>query len=139
MQSMRKIYALLMVAIYIAASAMSSISLLLCEHHHCNHTHSHHEPTCVCQGISLEEDCCNHIHPVLGDNHTEYIASSQRNESRIIDQSDILSSYALLSASVEVVTIHTEPTAIIDYGDEATPLRVAHLSTQGLRAPPALV
>ena len=135
---MRKIYALLMVAIYIAASAMSSISLLLCEHHHCNHTHSHHEPTCVCHGISLEEDCCNHVHPVLGDNHTEYIASSQRNESRIIDQSNVLSSYALLAATVVVVTIDSEPTAIIDYGDESAPPRVAYLSTKALRAPPAL-
>lgn len=139
MQRMRKTYAMLLVAIYIAASAMSSISLLLCEHHHCNHTHSHHEPTCVCHGISFEEDCCNHIHPVLGDNHTEYIASSQRNESRIIDQSDVLSSYALLAATVEVVTIDLEPTAIIDYGDKSAPPRVAYLSTKGLRAPPALV
>lgn len=130
---------MLLVAIYIAASAMSSVSLLLCEHHHCNHTHSHHEPTCVCHGISLEEDCCNHIHPVLGDNHTEYIASSQRNESRIIDQSDVLSSYALLAAMVEVVTLDSESTATIDYGDKSSPLRVAHISSKGLRAPPALV
>lgn len=129
-----------MVAIYVAASALSSLSLILCEHHHyCNHEHEHHNTSCVCHGISLESDCCNHIHPVLGDNHTEYIASSQRNDSRIVDQSDILSSYALLAASAPVVTIDAKPTITIDYGDETPPLRVAYLSSSGLRAPPALV
>ena len=137
----RRVYAMMLVAIYIVASALSSFSLLLCDDHHshANHKHEHHDVTCVCHGMSYETDCCNHTHPVLGENHTDYIASSQRSDSRLsTDESNILAAYALLAAVVEVVTIPQSPTATIDHGDEVVPLSAAFIQREALRGPPAL-
>lgn len=144
MRARRKIYAMLMVAVYTVATLLSSVSLLLCEHHSHHHSHraeKHHSCHCNCsaQGdIAFAEDCCNHQHPVLGDNHTDYIAASQRSDSRASQAVMLILAPALCSNVLDEQPRLYVGTLHICYGDETEPLRAATTSPWGLRAPPAL-
>ena len=142
MMGRRKIYAFVMVAIYVVATVLSSMSLLLCEHHRHHHHRvevcSCHHAECSHHGVVIDNDCCNHHHPKLGDNHTDYIASSQRSDSRASQ------AMALMLAPIVVDVVSgeiSEPlTAIssLGYGDEEVSLRTAYILPAGLRAPPVL-
>lgn len=142
MKLRERIYAFMMVAIYVVATTLSSASLLLCDHHshHSHHTHhvEHHDHSCSCHGVTISDDCCNHHHPILGDNHTDYIAAAQRSDSRAAQAVVLLLSPAVVPNLVgEIYAPDTEPVAI-RYGDEQEPLRAALVSCATLRAPPAL-
>ena len=78
----RKVYAFVMVAIYLVATLLSSLSLLTCDHHHPHH-HTCKSECCSHVGVAISSDCCNHEHPVLGDNHTDFISKSYRSDSRV--------------------------------------------------------
>ena len=124
-----------MVAVYTVATLLSSLSLLTCNHHH-HHHHSCKSECCAHIGVTIAKDCCDHHHPILGDNHTDFIES--RNDSRIA------------SALSQLVT----PTIITTIGEELSPysyaqyerLELRDIGTPsdsysrglGLRAPPVL-
>lgn len=142
MKTRVKIYAFVMVAIYVVATTLSSASLLLCDHHshHAHHAHhvEHHDSSCSCHGVTLADDCCNHHHPVLGDNHTDYIAAAQRSDSRAAQAVVLMLAPAVVpNLAGELCAPETLPVAI-RYGDESEPPRAALLSCATLRAPPAL-
>ena len=143
MRSRKIIFATLLVAIYTAATLCSSLSVILCDHHHHHHdhtTHHHHNSAqeCCCDGLTFEGDCCNHQHHLLGENHTDYIASTQRFDSRSSQSLMLMLMPAVLSTVVggldDVPTVN-----ISSYGgDEHRPLVAAFVSHESLRAPPAL-
>lgn len=143
MRSRKIIFATLLVAIYTAATLCSSLSVILCDHHHHHHdhtTHHHHNSAqeCCCDGLTFEGDCCNHQHHLLGENHTDYIASTQRFDSRAGQSLILMLMPAVLSTVVggldDVPTLN-----ISSYGgDEHRPLVAAFISHESLRAPPAL-
>ena len=146
MKLRRAIYAVVLMAIYVIATVCSSTSILLCDHHHHHHTadelvaeHDHHGEACSCHGLSFESICCDHHHTILGENHTDYIASSHRYDSRSAERDLLVAFPAVIS-----VAINELPTLIptdIDRssGDESWPLVAAFISHESLRAPPALV
>ena len=128
-----------MATVYIVATVLSSVSLLLCNHHHAHSTHiEHHDCSCSCEGVTITADCCNHHHPVLGDNHTDYIASSQRNDSRASLTAMLLLAPAVMT-SIDELSCPERIVPTIEYGTVAEPLRAAFTSSKGLRAPPVLV
>lgn len=143
MRSRKIIFATLLVAIYTVATLCSSLSVILCDHHHHHHdhtTHHHHNSAqeCCCDCLTFEGDCCNHHHHLLGENHTDYIASTQRFDSRAGQSLILMLMPAVLSAVVggleDVPTLN-----ISSYGgDEHRPLVAAFISHESLRAPPAL-
>ena len=136
----RALYSFVMVTIYVVATMLSSLSLLLCEHHHPHHHHTecHHEG-CNCENeVTIGPDCCDHHHPILGDNHTDYIDSSHRSDSRASH------AVALMLLPMVVDNISGEQALEIYAStlqrsdlDFALP-DVAYLSSVGLRAPPML-
>ena len=136
----RGIYAFLLVVIYIAASTLSSISLLVCDHHHHHHHHVEecHRSGCTCHGLVFDRDCCDHHHPILGDNHTDYIDSSNRSVSRTLQE------MPLILAHIVVPTLDGEQ-SLYQYTlfrrepiQELGSLRPPHTLAAGLRAPPYL-
>lgn len=138
------IFATLLVAIYAIATIGSSLSVILCDHHHHHHhdhtTHHHHnsEEECCCDGLTFEANCCNHTHHLLGENHTDYIASTQRFDSRAGQSLMLMLMPAVLSVVVDefddVQPVNTSPYG----GDEHRPLVAAFISHESLRAPPTL-
>lgn len=135
----RGIYAFLLVVIYIAATSLSSISLLLCEHHHHHHHATEcHKEGCTCHGQIFKNNCCDHQHPILGENHTDYIDSSHRSVSRT------LQALPLMLAHVVVATLDGEQSLYQYTLFEREPvtqigsIRPPHTLVAGLRAPPYL-
>lgn len=138
MKQRKKIYALLMAMVYIIATVLSSASLLLCDHHHApSHHTEHHACSCGCEGVTLTADCCNHHHPILGDNHTDYIDSSQRNDSRT-SLASLLMLAPVVIPSVEEISCPESTLRTMYYGGGEVPLMAAFISCRSLRAPPAL-
>lgn len=93
---------------------------------------------CCCDALTFEGDCCNHHHHLLGENHTDYIASTQRFDSRAGQSLMLMLMPAVLSTVVggldDVPTVNISSYA----GDEHRPLVAAFISHESLRAPPAL-
>lgn len=138
MKQRKKIYALLMAMVYIIATVLSSASLLLCDHHHAPSYHTeHHACACGCEDVTLTADCCNHHHPILGDNHTDYIDSSQRNDSRT-SLASLLMLAPVVIPSVEEISCPESTLHTMYYGRDEVPLMAAFISCRSLRAPPAL-
>ena len=136
----RFIYAMTLAVIYLTASTLSSVSLLLCDHHHIHeHTQCEHSNECSCDDVVvLTEVCCNHEHPTLWDNHTDFIISKLRDNNRNAEAIQL----TLIALATGIVPNTLEPLADsieeIGFLDEATPLKVAYLSCKALRAPPAV-
>ena len=135
MGKVKRIYAFVLVAIYKVATVLSSVSLLICDHHH-HHHHSCKSECCAHIGVTIAKDCCDHHHPILGDNHTDFIES--RNDSRTA------SALSLLLAPV-VVTSVDEELSLYSYAqyerlelrDIGTPSD-SYSRGVSLRAPPVL-
>ena len=146
MKLRRMIYTMILAVIYITATSMSSISILSCDHHHHQHHHSHStsvEYHCsACGGhsntVAIADVCCDHDHPQLGDNHTDYFVNNERNDSRVITALSLLTAPAILAEVYGDFDIYTSSISPLTYGDEASPLRVATVGTKALRAPPTL-
>lgn len=144
MKLRRGIFAFVLMAIYVIASVGSSASILLCSHAHHHHhhdqtksvEHSHHNDACSCEGLSFEAECCDHHHALLGENHTDYIASSQRSDSRVQER-DII-----VFAPLHIVVNESELCDVesVDFDNspclESWPLVAAVVSHESLRAPP---
>jgi hypothetical protein len=136
----RRIYAFLMVVIYTVATLLSAISLMACDHHHAHIHHvTHCSECCTCNGVTVAQDCCDHEHPVFGENHTDYIDSSYRSDSR-------MSALTLMSmfAPMVLTTISGEQPihsyAHFEYGslDDVGRPSAALASCRLLRAPPVM-
>ena len=143
MQQKRLIYAILLAVIYVTATSLSSISILTCDHHH--HHVEHHNSGCDCchdhnhgNDIAFAEKCCDHHHPVLGDNHTDFIASKDRSDSRASQLLVLMLSPVLVSEEYAAEDIYSPRLISLPPGDEDTPLLAALMEVRGLRAPPAL-
>ena len=145
MKRMRVIYAMILAVIYITATSMSSISILSCEHHHHHHAEANtkakcHCLDCECDGemVALGEECCDHHHRVLGDNHTDFFVNNERNALRTYIALTLLTVPAIMAdicCGVAPDNISLPPRL---YGDERLPLMVAAVGTKALRAPPTL-
>lgn len=144
----RLIYALSLAVIYVAATMLSSLSIVLCDHEHhehLEHGNSHqtehcciHCRTLAMSDVVLADDCCDHSHPMLGDHYTEIIVSEQRDSSH---------SYGIQLFTVTSIVpqdvLNTAPEPVTEsktylYGDESEPLRAASADYKSLRAPPVL-
>lgn len=138
----RRVYAFVLVAIYMVASIGSHFSILICDHHHHHHAEEHaehnHAEMCSCEGLSFEAECCNHHHPILGENHTDYIASSQRYDSRDNESVLVLLMPALFQVVIPDTPMSPECDQTLLSGDEPWPLVAAYLSHESLRAPPVV-
>ena len=146
MTRMKMIYAMVLAAIYMAASLSSSLDVLLCNHphhnHHCDTSHSH-STDCACHKhcieelsiINLDSKCCDHEHELLGEHHTDFIVEKERSNS---------AAYASLILHLgQAIISNEEPHAEgainslrLYSGYESTPPKAAFLRHDSLRAPP---
>ncbi|MBQ6612637.1 MAG: hypothetical protein IIX19_02845 [Alistipes sp.] len=134
----RRICAVLLMAIYTIAITSSSASILLCEHPHHHHAATHHDE-CSCNGIAFVSNCCNHHHAIHGENHTDYISNEQRHDSRSANLFTLLLQphvATIVSESLQIPSLNDDQ---LRYSDECEPLRAAHISHESLRAPPVVV
>ena len=135
MAQRRKIYAFLMVAVYTVATLISSLSLLTCDHHH-HHHHSCKSECCAHIGVTIAKDCCDHHHPILGDNHTDFIES--RTDSRTAAALSLLVAPIVLTSVDEELSLYSyaqyERLELRDIGAPSD----SYSRSLGLRAPPAL-
>ena len=143
MRTRGKLYAFIMVAIYVTATVLSSVSLLMCDEHHHHHHAEHsscacHSAQCCYGGATLNNDCCDHHHPILGDNHTDYIASSYRSDDARASQALALMLAPVVATILAGEIAMPEDDSLVIYGYEAVPLRAVEASTAALRAPPVL-
>ena len=143
MSRRRAIYSLLMVTIYVVATMLSSLSLLVCEHHHPHHHHHHHaechvEGCCTGDEVTIGADCCDHHHPILGDNHTDYIDSSHRSDSRASHALALLLSPMVVDNISQELVSSLDDTNLEYRSISFALIDVAYISSQGLRAPPCL-
>ena len=135
MAQRRKIYAFVMVAVYTVATLLSSLSLLTCDHHH-HHHHSCKSECCAHIGVTVAKDCCDHHHPILGDNHTDFIES--RPDSRIASALSLMLAPLITTSLCEELSLHSyaqhKRLELRDIGIPAD----SHSRAIGLRAPPTL-
>lgn len=146
MKLRRGIFAFVLMAIYMIASVGSSASILLCSHHHHHHhhneatvaEHSHHDDACSCEGLSFEAECCDHHHALLGENHTDYIASSLRYDSRVQERDVVIFAPLHIAATAVDLSVAESVDVARSLGDESWPLVAAIVSHESLRAPPVV-
>lgn len=136
----RKVYAFVLVAIYVVATLLSSISLLTCDHHHHHHHICKSECCCACEGDVISQDCCDHEHPILGDNHTDFISSLHRSDSRV--SASMAWSWILAPAVVPAI-VGEQPyvvTHIVERVEspDTWVLQTPYVAGLSLRAPPVL-
>ena len=135
MAQRRKIYAFLMVAVYTVATLLSSLSLLTCDHHH-HHHHSCKSECCAHIGVTIAKDCCDHHHPILGDNHTDFIES--RTDSRTAVALSLLVAPMVIPSIDEELSLYSfAQYERLELRDIGTPSD-SYSRSFGLRAPPAL-
>ena len=135
MAQRRKIYAFLMVAVYTVATFLSSLSLLTCDHHH-HHHHSCKSECCAHIGVTIAQDCCDHHHPILGDNHTDFIES--RTDSRTAAALSLLVAPIVLTSIDEELSLYSfAQYERLELRDIGTPSD-SYSRSFGLRAPPTL-
>lgn len=135
MGRVRKVYAFVLVAIYAVATILSSVSLLVCDHHH-HHYHSCKSECCAHLGLSIAKDCCDHHHPILGDNHTDFIES--RNDSRTAAALSLLFAPVVVTSVSAELSIYSyakyERLELLDIGTPSD----SYSRGLSLRAPPVL-
>ena len=135
MAKLRRVYASILVAIYVVATLLSSLSVLLCDHPH--HPHHHYCDTHHTEH-SIGKDCCDHHHPILGDNHTDYIDSSHRNGSRLVLALSLLFTPAWMPTAMEELSHNLIALRSVEWAERISSPLEAHCLPSGLRAPPSL-
>lgn len=136
---------MVLAVIYITATAMSSLSILACDHDHLHHgthatTDGNHAAHChCCHTPKAEAEAafgCGHHHDLLGDNFTEFFANGERGSARSGDSIFYITDYAIVP--LETISIEPVSTTITAYyiGYESAPPRAAYTSHESLRAPP---
>ena len=147
MGRLKVIYATILAAIYVAATLLSSLDVLTCDHpHHTHHVSEsvecschehHHHVTTAHAKQSINAECCDHEHELLSDNHTQYIVGNERNNSALSMSYLLLASVAIV-ADIEGYASILSATEVDYRGDESLPLRAASSRYDSLRAPPSL-
>ena len=127
---------MLLVAIYSIATISSSAAILLCEHPH--HHHESHSHECECDGVRFVAECCDHHHSLLGENHTDYITTEQRHDSRSANIFTLLLQPHVATIVSEALQAPLPSDEELRYGDECEPLRAALIEHTSLRAPPVV-
>ena len=127
---------MLLAVIYIAATAMSSLSILACDHNHLHH--NAHGEVCHCC-TTMEADTsleCGHHHITLGDHHTEFIVVGMRSDALYSDvTAQVIGNGFIAFVNNNITPLYQE--VVPNYiGYKATPLRAAFISHESLRAPP---
>ena len=136
MAQRRKIYAFLMVAVYTAATLLSSLSLITCDHHHHHEYHSCKSECCAHISNTIASDCCSHDHPILGDNHTDFIES--RNDSRTASALSLLTAPAVITPVNKELSLYSYAQyERLEFRDIGTPSD-SYSRGVSLRAPPTL-
>ena len=131
----RKIYAFVMVAVYTVATLLSSLSLLTCDHHH-HHHHSCKSECCAHIGVTIAKDCCDHHHPILGDNHTDFI--ELRSDSRTAAALSLFVAPMVIPSIDEELSLYNfAQYERLELRDIGTPSD-SYVRGLSLRAPPAL-
>ena len=133
---LRGFFAVLLVAIYSIATISSSAAILLCEHPH--HHHESHSHECECDGVRFVAECCDHHHSLLGENHTDYITTEQRHDSRSANIFTLLLQPHVATIVSESLQTPLPSDEELRYGDECEPLRAALIEHTSLRAPPVV-
>lgn len=145
MKHRKVIYAVMLAAIYVAATLLSSLSVLTCSHPHHDHTTEYHQH-CFCgeahvDGVlhieTIGGDCCDHSHALLGEHYTQIIVEKQRGEDAIplLYALDIP---AIIIAESDAINEIIPITEELYRGDEHMPLQAAFSRCNSLRAPPSL-
>ena len=148
MKRLKMIYAVMLAVIYVAATTLSSLAVLTCDHPH--HTHITNEVThCHCAGghhhhhhddhnssLALGKECCDHSHTLLGENHTQIIVEKQRGD----DAMPMLYSLIMPAVIAEGIALDPYiPVRVEPYRSyEQLPLEAAFSRYDSLRAPPQL-
>jgi hypothetical protein len=145
MGRVKMIYATILAAIYVAASLLSPLSVLCCDHPHHTH-HASESVECSCGGhhsvVSLDspafsEECCDHDHVLLSDIQIQITSDNERDSSASHILYTLLASVAIVDdAGVDNISLLAAEE--IYRGDEALPLRAAFSRYDSLRAPPVL-
>jgi hypothetical protein len=140
------IYTVILAGIYVAATLSSSLAVLTCNHpHHSHITETHTDCSCAdCHNHdknsdcthSLNAECCDHDHILLGDTHTQFIVEKQRGD----DAMPLL--YMLVTPAVIAECVAPNPYIPVRvepyHGYEQLPLEAAFSRCDSLRAPPQL-
>ncbi|MBO5902223.1 MAG: hypothetical protein J6Q36_07400 [Alistipes sp.] len=135
---LRGIFAMLLVAIYSIATISSSAAILFCEHPHHHHHSESHDHECECDGLRFVAECCDHHHSLLGENHTDYITTEQRHDSRSANIFTLLLQPHVATIVSESLQAPLPSDEELRYGDECEPLRAALTKHTSLRAPPVV-
>ena len=146
MKSLKMIYAVVLAVIYVAATTLSSLAVITCDHPHHSHTYDvvaqcgcadgHHHHNGHSTSLALGEECCNHDHTLLGEHHTQIVVEKQRGND-VMPMLYALDMPAVISESVAhnpYLPVRVEP--YLDY--EQLPLQAAFSRYDSLRAPPQL-
>ena len=135
---LRGFFAMLLVAIYSIATISSSAAILLCEHPHHHHHSESHDHECECDGVRFVAECCDHHHSLLGENHTDYITTEQRHDSRSANIFTLLLQPHVATIVSESLQAPLPSDEELRYGDDCEPLRAALIEHTSLRAPPVV-
>lgn len=146
MGRLKVIYATILAAIYVAASLLSPLAVLTCDHpHHTHHAsesvqcscHEHNHVASVQNTHDIGAECCDHSHELLGDNHTQFVPSDERNNNTLGISYQLLANVAIVG-DVEGYNVTLSASDIKYRGDEFLPHRAAFSRCDSLRAPPSL-
>jgi hypothetical protein len=83
-------------------------------------------------------ECCDHHHSLLGENHTDYITTEQRHDSRSANIFTLLLQPHVATIVSESLQAPLPSDEELRYGDECEPLRAALIEHTSLRAPPVV-
>ena len=141
MSRLKVAYAMMLAVIYMAATAMSSLSIFVCDHDHLHHSAAEvageHKCSCHCHHApeAGETISCGHHHDLFGDNLTEFIGHGER-YARIYDTATDFTDYAIVAVAGIDIAPATITISATDIGYEAAPPRAALVAHETLRAPP---
>lgn len=146
MKRLKMIYATILAVIYVAATTLSSLAVLTCDHPH--HTHhatesiecscgNHHSVVSLDDNLAFNAKCCDHDHELLSDNHIQFFVEKERDNSAH-NNSYLHLAFAAIIYDAEaydaILSGEEEPYS----GYESLPLQAAFSRCDSLRAPPHL-
>ena len=146
MKRLKMIYAVMLAVIYVAATVLSSLAVLTCDHpHHTHHTTesiecscgNHHSVVSLDDNLAFNAKCCDHDHELLSDNHIQFFVEKERDNSAHNNSYLHLAFAAIISdaeAYDAILSAEEEPY----HGYEQLPLQAAFSRCDSLRAPPQL-
>lgn len=136
MKRRQMIYAMVMVAIYIAAHTLSITSVLACNHDHHSDGHVCHKEH-PCHHTEFTAGACDHQHTTLGDYIAAHTATNQRNDNHNIKLPSLITTPGLVAECV-ISVAHSTIVKIPLIVPQTEPLWTTIIEHRALRAPPTL-